>query len=261
LQKNKRIVALWGIAVYLLIAFLPISFKNGIHPYPHFHGRHILVAAIPFTLCTAWLLYCVLRFTIRPAWIQRGWPVMMIVVFAFMYNTTQDVSGFRYRQTARIGQAISQAIQNGSLDESRDIFMTPSMYWRYRVLFPPAHQSCLRVAVDADAPDWWFDVTSDIAERWEPLPPPGLAVLITTPEQLQGNPEFFDYGVTLPLDELEPWQEVTPAVRYGRLAGYKVGPAQQNTKTANTVIYILTGDDSDLTCQIVSNAEICYGES
>lgn len=258
MHRNKRIIALWGIAVYLLIAFLPVSFQNGIHPYPHFHGRHILVAAIPFTLCTAWLVHTALRYTIRPAWIQKGWPVVMIIVFAFVYNTSQDVSGFRYRQTGRIGQAITQAIQNGTLDDSRDIFMTPSMYWRYRILFSQEQQACLHVAADENAPTWWLDVTSDMADRWEPLPPPGQAILIATPAQLMGEPEFFDYGVTLPLNELKFWQEATPVARYARLAKHTIGLSQQHTAPSKTVLLILTGDELEQASQIASAVRFGY---
>ena len=47
-DRRGRGIAVWAIATYFLVAFAPVSFKNGLHPYPTFHARHVLTACIPF---------------------------------------------------------------------------------------------------------------------------------------------------------------------------------------------------------------------
>lgn len=215
LGAAARCMALWAAGTFLLIAFAPVHFTGGYQPYPHFHGRHILPACIPFALCLAVMSSCI------AAWLSKNSrrflsiglrPAFAAIVLALGLAGLNDLRGFCDRQTSRVGETIGLFVLAASLDVERPIFMTPSTYWRYRILFPEQLGSRLRVAAAADAPAWWKDVTPDIQLRAAPLPKPGDAYLLATSLQLAGAAEWWDYGVTLPEDCLQPWRDHEPTL-------------------------------------------------
>jgi 4-amino-4-deoxy-L-arabinose transferase-like glycosyltransferase len=209
-----RCMALWAAGTFLLIAFAPVSLAGGYQPYPLFHGRHILPACIPFALCLAFVVsWIVARIeAARPAsvWIPRLWPALAALVVALSFANPHELRGFRDRPTGRVGSAIREFIAATDWNPSLPIYMTPSSYWRYRILFPESLRARLRVAAASDAPDWWRDVTPDIAARQGSLPVPDAAYLLVTPAQLAGDMESWDYGVGLPAEELTMWGDGLP---------------------------------------------------
>ncbi len=222
-SRSGRHLACWAAAVYLVLALAPVSFKDGIQPNPLFHGRHILPACIPFALCLAWASRRTLALALQPVWINRCWPIAMAAVLVLAQTDRHHMNGFRDRPTGRVGRAISQLIATTDWDDGSEIFMTPSSYWRYRILFPNDLRSRLRVATDDDAPDWWRTVNVDIASRWQPLPTPAEAYLIATPLQLAGGTEHWDYEVGLPEDGLEAWRQARPVSVVSWFADKSIG--------------------------------------
>ena len=151
------------------------------------------------------------------------------------------MNGFRDRATSRIGIAISQIAATTKWDHDRNIFMAPSLYWRYRILFPQELRLRLRVAADGEAPTWWRDTCADIASRSAPLPPPGDAYLIATPRQLHGEAEQWDYGVGLPRERLSAWQAVEPHTRMSRLADKRIGRTRRGVAGVEPFLLLLGG--------------------
>jgi len=202
-------MAIWAAGTFLLIAFAPVSLSGGYQPYPLFHGRHILPACIPFALCLASVVghYAskIARAREVSAWAFRLWPAAVVLVMLAGVAGLRDLRGFRDRPTGRVGDAIDRMIPATVWDITKTIYMTPSAYWRYRILFPEHLRSRLRVAVADGAPDWWRSITPDITERCLPLPDPRDAYLLVTPTQLEGSAESWDYGVTLPPAQLAAW--------------------------------------------------------
>jgi hypothetical protein len=236
-RGTVRCLVLWATGTYLLIAFFPMSLEEGYRPYPLFHGRHILPACIPFALCLAYL-GCALIVGIewilqrfvdrRPAAAHRQfvtpdeegqdgrkfapsilWSAAALSVVMLGILNPRELSGFRDRPTGRFGMAVQKLVEDGIWDDGKAIFMTPSTYWRYRILFPEALRSRLRVAVAEGAPDWWRDVTPDIAARLAPLRGPENAHLVATPIQFAGFAENWDYGVALPREALAVWKDAS----------------------------------------------------
>jgi hypothetical protein len=203
-SPRSRWLAIWALAVYLPLAIFPISLDAGWELFPHFHGRHALTAMIPFTLCLAGLIGR-LRFRSQSVYVHC-WPLVLTCSFLLQAGSSNDINGFRDRDTRRVGVAIKRMISDGLLAGDMDIFMTPSMYWRFRILFPPEVRSRLRVSSDEEAPPWWRDTTIDIQDRQRPLPTPEHALLLATPRQLVGRTETWDYGVALPRRSLDTWQ-------------------------------------------------------
>lgn len=152
------------------------------------------------------------------AWIERSWPAVLAALAAISFANPRELNGFRDRPTSRIGVAVSQIAATTQWDHDRDIFMAPSLYWRFRILFPQELRSRLRVAADGEAPTWWRDTCADITSRSAPLPPPSDAYLLATPRQLRGETEQWDYGVGLPRERLSAWQTVEPRTRMSRFA-------------------------------------------
>jgi len=120
--------------------------------------------------------------------------------------------------------------------------MTPSLYWRFRVLFPADLRDRLRVATDEAAPSWWKDVCPDIAARLEPLPSPDQAYLIATPMQLRGELEQWDYGVPLPAADLAPWRASPAAVVLVRDSDHRIGPRRADVPGGETILLLVGGD-------------------
>jgi hypothetical protein len=194
LERRSRPLALWAAATYLLIAFFPVSLRGGYQPYPHFHGRHILPACVPFALCLACGLGALLARTRRAAPAVLSAVAILLVAF----ENPRELRGFRDRPTSRIGHGILQLAAHDIWPEEKPIFMTPSTYWRYRILFPPPLRERLRVAVADGSPDWWKHVAPGIDQLRQPLPGPTSACLVGSPRQLSGLDESWDYGVMLP---------------------------------------------------------------
>jgi hypothetical protein len=119
------------------------------------------------------------------------------------------------------------------------------MYWRYRILFPLDLQLRLRVSTAEDAPDWWRQVCVDIASRFSPLPPPHDAYLLTTSSQLAGQPEFWDYGVGLPISGLAAWQDVTPVISISRLEDKTVAPTPAGSPRGRPLLVLLTAGTAE----------------
>jgi hypothetical protein len=206
LDRSARVLAAWAVAAFVLVAFVPVSFAAGARAYPIFHGRHILPACVPFALCLAWCVCRAGKALLRPRWRSSAWALAAVAVVALALVDGRALNGFRDRDTSRVGRAIAQMIPSIP-DDGRDIFMTPSMYWRFRALFPDALRGRLRVAASEDAPTWWRHVCPDIAKRARPLPGPNEAYLVATPRQLRGEAEHWDYGVPLPSEGLASWGE------------------------------------------------------
>ncbi len=244
-NRRGRPLAVWALATYFLVAFIPVSFHNGPQPYPIFHGRHILPSCIPFALCLAWLARRAAGLVTRETWIRRAWPVVFAGIAVSFLATDHDVSGFHDRPTARIGQAIERMVASGRFEGDRAIFMTPATYWRYRILFPPKIKARLRVAVDENARDWWRYACYDIASREEPLPPPERAYLLATPLQLSGQSEWWDYGVPLPADRLGPWQSAPPIVTMARVKGVGVRPVDGEGSRGKAILTLVTAAPPD----------------
>jgi hypothetical protein len=168
------------------------------------------MVCVPFALCLAWAV----RITVQRVATQRAlgriWPVILGIVAGTAYANPTELDWFRDRHTSRVAAGVRYCIAATPWDTRRDIYMTPSMYWRFRVLFPPTLRERLRVAVEATAPDWWRLTTTDIVERFRPLPAPGDAYLLATPEQLAGGAEVWDYFVPLPGAALDAWRRSAP---------------------------------------------------
>ena len=227
-STRMRFLAVWGLATYLGVAFAPVGLENGIKLNPLFHGRHVLPACVPFALALAWIAgHAVLRlFAGKTDRVHTAGPTVMLLtritplaaVLALAYTDRHHLNGFCDRDTRRLGQAITQIVESREWPADRPIFMAPSLYWRYRILFPSHVQALLRVAADDDAPQWWKTVCPDIAARSAPLPPPDGAFLLATPLQLAGGCEHWDYGVRLPRTGLVEWAASEPlaaAIRGG----------------------------------------------
>ncbi len=213
INRRGRWVGIWALAAYLLLAFLPVNFRNGPQPYPVFEGRNDLLACIPFALCLAWSVRRGMAMLLNPVIIRRSWPAVMAIIVMLAYANPHELSGFRNRETQRVARAVEQIatfIQSQPNEHGYKIFMPPSLYRRHRILFPAELRPRLRVAVSNQSPSWWQQATVDIASRAEPLPSPSQAYLIATPLQWQGQPESWDYGVHLPEKEMQPWLLQTP---------------------------------------------------
>lgn len=205
-DRRGRPFALWAMAAYLLVAFFPVSFSHGIRPYPSFVGRNILFVCVPFALCLGAAAHQLLVDRLGHVRIRVGWPLLFAVVFMVSFAVPHDLSSFRDRPTSRIGMAITKLIDDGVFDHDAEIHMTPSMYWRFRVLFPPELRERLRVSTSDTSPNWWRDTTTDIVSRRALGVPSGNAVLLATPGQLSGEPERWDYGVGLEPAALSSWR-------------------------------------------------------
>lgn len=247
LNRTARVVAAWALGVFALVAFIPVSFKAGAQAYPIFHGRHILPACIPFALCLGWCL-CRASEVVRPSWRSGARPAFAMALIALAFVNPRELNGFRDRATSRVGVAAAQAATSIP-DDGRPIFMTPSAYWRYRVVFPPAQRQRLRVAAAADAPTWWKDTCADIAARQQPLPSPREAYLLATPRQLRGEPEQWDYGVTLPAGALAAWRTVPPLATLVRHADRHIGPPAAGSEPLETLLVLAGSGDSPAIAQ------------
>ncbi len=223
LKPRGRGIALWAIGAYVPFALMPVRLKNGPQPYPFFDGRAVLTTCIPFALCLAWTIRQVARLAFRPAWVRPGSFVAIVVLAAVTCADWPMLNGFRNRATSRIGLAIQQVIAATEWNDDSDIFVSPSLYLRYRILFPPELRDRLWVAVDDEAPRWWRDAAVDIVSRAKALPPPDHAYLLVTPAQAKGEFEWWDYGVSLPRDVLENWRGIPPRVQVARFKDKTIG--------------------------------------
>jgi len=205
-RGKMRPLGVWAFATFALVAFMPVSFKDGVQPYPVFHGRHILSACVPFALCSARQLNCLCTAVMRISTLQRTWFVPATVALALSFAPSSGLNGFRDRKTAHVCDAANIAFSQVAPGASSPIFVTPSVYWRCRITLPEKVQSRLRVAADESSPDWWRQTTSDINSRLQTLPPPSKAYLLATPNELLGRADAWEYGVRLPTDELELWR-------------------------------------------------------
>ncbi len=246
-HRGGRSLAAWAGGTYLLIAFAPVSFAGGYQPYPHFHGRHILPACVPFALCLARSLMTISdRVGLAGEGAKyRAWAaaVFGVVVTALGFANPRELSGFRDRPTGRLGDAIRQIASSMDPGDDKPIFMTASTYWRYRILFPESLRMRLRIAVDADAADWWRDTTFDAVGRAEPLPRPDDAYLIATPRQIRGEAETWDYDVPLPQGPLTAWQNSPTVMAIVRNADRKIEPST-TVEPATDPIVVLAGGQS-----------------
>jgi 4-amino-4-deoxy-L-arabinose transferase-like glycosyltransferase len=242
LNRRGRAIAVWALAGYLLVALMPVRFKNGPQPMPIFHGRHVLTASIPFALCSAWTVRRTAAWMFSDTWVLRAWPVLAAAVVALAYVNPHELNGFRSRHTSWIGEGIQQIVALNHIQAGRDVFVPPSLYLRYRIFFPPELRSRLRVSVDEDSPDWWRDAAVDIASRERPLPLPGHAYLVATPSQMKGEPEFWDYGVSLPQEGLEAWRDLRPLTTIGVFERYAIRPMKPGDSRGVPILILLGGE-------------------
>lgn len=242
-DRRGRGLALWATATYLYLAFVPIGTSKGLRLSPDFcfNGANLSVLCVPFALCLAWALHRVGGLVVHPATIQRSWPILLttIVVISTLdrarYNRSLD---FRQRDLAR---AIGRLVVEADWHDHHEIFMTSSLYWRYRILFPSDLRPRLRVAAENDAPAWWRDTTVDMVSRWRPLPPPGEVYLAVTPRQLNGQCHFWDYGVGLPGDRLEAWKGIPPALTVSRFDDGSID-FDETADGGTPILLLLAGD-------------------
>lgn len=246
-----RALSLWALATYLLIAFFPVRFQGGYQPYPHFHGRHILSACLPFSLCLAALVSMAIgRFGLscirHVPGMENGhlsrlsvasWFVVAFGVVAAAQWNPRELNGFRDRPTGRVGEAMRVLATQDIWPPDKPIFLTPSTYWRYRIFFPPHLQARLRIAVTDDAPDWWRHVAPGIEFRSNPLPIPGNAILVGTPTQLNGKPETWDYGVAFP-ETILGWKS-EPGIAVG--AGQQILAVSGNGLPTTEALVVAVG--------------------
>ncbi len=236
-----RVMLFWAASFYFLVAFVPVSATERWHPYPQFDGRHALPAAIPLALCLACLIGGVARHLRRPGWTNGLVVATAMALVLVSYARPNDLNGFRYRATAQLARGVQQIVDIESWDNDREVFMSPSMYKRFHILFPPSLRPRLRVAADEDARDWWRHAALRIEDRCRPLPRPGRAYLLATPRQLRGEPEFWDYGVALPRDALKPWQATPPRITLSRFADKSVRPVPPSAEEGTPVLLLLSG--------------------
>ena len=241
-SRRGRFLGVWAAAMFLTLAVMPIRLADGVQFTPVFHGRHILPACIPFALCLAWLMRCGVQATVGPQRLGRAWPVAFAAIVAISLGGRHQLNGFVDRDTSRVGKAMSQVIAAANWDENRPIFMTPSTYWRYRILFPQELRARLRVAAASDAPSWWRDVSIDIAQRHAVLPDRSQAYLIATPRQLRGETEYWDYGVGLPQKRLASWQEIPPIIGISRYSDKTIGPSGQGDGEGEPLLVLVGGN-------------------
>jgi hypothetical protein len=239
-HRNGRVLAFWAATSYLLVAFVPVSFKSGWHPYPQFDGRHALLAAIPFALCLGFAIRWSTRVVRRPIVAQCLLSAAAVVIVLASYARPNDLNGFRYRPTAQLARGIERIIAMEAWDD-REVFMSPSMYKRYHILFPATLRERLRVATDARARDWWRYAAVNIEARQKPLPKPGHAYLLVTPRQLRGEAEFWDYGVPLPAVDLVAWQSVPPSIQLSRLPDKSVTAVPPGAPRGKPLLILLSG--------------------
>jgi len=212
IDARGRVLAAWGLLAYLSVAFMPVSSADGLQPMPIFHGRHVLTAIVPFTLCLGHLTHRLISAVAKKwgrspeRWVAPTWPGVVVAASCVFVITRHDLNGFQDRDTRRIGLGIRAMVEAGTLDGHGEIVMTPSMYWRFRVLFPYAMRERLRVAVSHDAPNWWRQTVPGIASRLCSAPLSHGATLLATPRQLHGEAESWDYGCPLPSEELNQWR-------------------------------------------------------
>jgi hypothetical protein len=229
-----------------------VGFHRGSKPYPFFDGRAVLTTCIPFALCLAWALRQTVDRFARTGWIAQtalrrpnlargaklAWPFAVAAVALAALPYPDSLRGFRDRQTRRIGQAIQQ-MSTHEWQSGADIFVTPSTYIRYALLLPSHLRDRVRIAVDEHAPPWWRTAAVDIVRRHQPLPPPDRAYLLVTPRQLRAEPEYWDYGVTLPGHALGEWQRREPLLRIVQYADRSIGPLRRDVPHKGVVLLLL----------------------
>lgn len=245
LNKRGRAMAAWAVVTYVTIAIVPVTYRHHWHAFTPFDGRHVLITCIPFALCFAWVGCRVVTRLRRPAWIHRGWPMLLIALVWLSFADGSALRGFRDRDTQRCGLALRQIIAMEDWEDGREIFMPASIYLRYGVLFPDHLRSRLRVAVDKKSPDWWRRANVDIAARSKPMPKPTEAYLIATPLQLEGRVEFWDYGVALPRGDLVAWRQTLPRARISRFRDKTIGPIGGREEEGTDVLLLLGADAPD----------------
>ncbi|MHC5109743.1 MAG: ArnT family glycosyltransferase [Planctomycetota bacterium] len=214
-DRRAQGLGLWTLATFLGVGFVPISFDGGIHVFPpgFFDGVNLLVLCVPMSLCTAWAVNQLARRPALPRRLWNAWPVGLIVVMMVAHQDRLRCNRSRTLPQQEIGRAIETIIASDSFAAGRaaagePIYMLPSIYWRYRILFPEPLRSRLRVVASSADPDWWLTASADMQDRWEELPNPPRGYLLATPEQISGEGHYWDYGVGMPRDRLPAWQEV-----------------------------------------------------
>lgn len=211
-DKSGRAIAIWAITAYLLVAFFPVSFRNGPRPYPSFVGRNVLFVCVPFALCLSAFAYRLLSSRLSATVVQRTWPAILAAIVVAAYANRHELESFEVRHTSRIGGAIVRLIDDGAFDGDAEVHMTPSMFWRFGVLFPPEIRSRIRVSADATSPTWWRDTTVDIVQRSTAAAPRDGVLLLGTPSQFDGHAERWEYGVGMARAAVPIWRRATPIV-------------------------------------------------
>ena len=239
LRPRERIYALWAVGAYLLIALPPISSAKC-----SFGARQVMTTCVPFALCLAWVMRRGLSRVLGPVWLRRCWPVLLVAVVLCAYATPRAILGNRTPHTGNLGKAIQQIIASTEWNEDSDILVHPSLYMRYRLLFPEHLRRRLRVVVDDRSPDWWRHTTIDIVARRTSLSSPRHAYLLATPAQLRAEPELWDYGVTLPLDTLDAWNALPLRGEVALLGDRTIGPVEGSRGDVRLVLVVLVGDVS-----------------
>lgn len=238
IKGTPRLLSLWAVGAYLFIAFAPATLQYGYQPTPIFDGRKILPTVIPFVLILGWFTQRGAALVLTPVMIQRVWPLGVLAITLVSFYNPHELNSFRRRPTQRLSRAVEQLVSSHDWSSEREIMMSPSIYLRYRIFFPPELRQRLRVIVDDNAKTWWRDASWDIASRLEPSPSLQHAYLMATPGQLAGES---DYGVFLPRQHLERWRKATPVLTIGRFPDRSIAPATADDTEAKTLLMLLSG--------------------
>lgn len=237
IKGTPRLLSLWAMGAYVFIAFVPASLQYGYQPTPIFDGRNILPVAIPFVLILGWIAQRVAAMMLTPVVIKRAWPLGVLAIVLVAFYNPHELNSFRRRPTQRLSRAMEQLVSSHDWSSEREIMMSPSIYLRYRIFFPPELRQRLRVIVDDNAKTWWRDASWDIASRLEVAPSLQHAYLMATPGQLAGES---DYGVFLPRQHLERWRKATPVLTIGRFPDRSIVPATADDTEAKPLLLLLT---------------------
>lgn len=216
MDARRRWVALWALAAYGFIAFVPVSFLNGPQPSPIFDGRTLMTTIIPFALCTAAVLWALAERMLRGR-VSRAWASAILLLFVVIASLAvappRAIADPRSGRSTRALVGLLQSVNDWH--EDVPVYVHPSTYIRYHAVVDSRLHDRLRVAVDPATPDWWRSCAVGIVNRVSTLPADGRAWLLASPAQLSGELDASDYGVRLPSVELAPWLGETPLLVAG----------------------------------------------
>ncbi|MGB0715570.1 MAG: ArnT family glycosyltransferase [Phycisphaerae bacterium] len=250
-DRRAKPFALWFAVTFLGVGFIPISMQNGIHVFPpgFFDGVNLMVLCVPMSLCCAWLMFRVMSIVRSHAWLGqrtfvRRWPVFVMAVLVIScWNRWHYNSRSRLPQQ-ELAVAMIRLTEETAFRDEEPIYLLPSLYWRYRLMFPESLRDRLRVVADRNAPNWWKTACPDMTDRHVELPITPTGYLIATPSQLYAEGHYWDYGVGFP-GEVAAWRSIEPTVRIARRTGkLLVLPASQSDDRTKCLLCVIDSKDT-----------------